>query len=356
MAEAIRISLNPDRLVAKQDGTPVESEIIIQNLGSTVDQYAVELDQLPSTWYSLSNVSVALFPQDKETAKLIIHPPQGSGTKAGTYPFTVTALSRADPSQSSRADGVLQVGSVASFEAQINPTKLTGRRGKYALTLKNGGNADIEVELSAEDAEDGCGFRFSPKVAHIAAGQKATVDLKVRPRRSSIAGPRKYFDFQVKAAPNTGPAKTVTAQLIHKPFFLTWRPLRRLIFFFIVLAAIVGGYLYVESNHLSLAKSSICNNSKLPFCSNNNTAPIPTPVGQVGGGKPRFIGAFNDFHQHYRTLVGDPVENESTYKGVATQFTSTGMLIYDHHDGTSFLVRHDSTVYEFRNGVSVQVR
>ncbi|HVC82457.1 MAG TPA: hypothetical protein VNL35_18375 [Chloroflexota bacterium] len=355
MAEAIRISLNPDRLVAKQDGAPVESEIIIQNLGSTVDQYAVELDQLPSTWYSLSNVSVALFPQDKETAKLVIHPPQGSGTKAGTYPFTVTALSRADPSQSSRADGVLQIGSVASFEAQINPSKITGRRGKYTLTLKNGGNADIEVELSAEDAEDGCGFSFSPKVAHIAAGQKATVNLRVRPRRSSIAGPRKYFDFQVKAAPNAGPAKTMTAQLIHKPFFLTWRPLRRLIFLFIVLAAIVTGYLYVEANHLSLANSKICNNSKLPFCSNNSAA-MPTPVGQVGGGKPRFIGAFNDFHQHYRALVGDPVENESTYKGVATQFTSTGMLIYDHHGGVSFLVRHDSTVYKFDNGVSVQVR
>jgi hypothetical protein len=245
---------------------------------------------------------------------------------------------------------------VASFDVQINPTKMTGRRGKYALTMKNGGNADIEVELSAEDAEDGCGFRFNPKVAHIAAGQKATVDLKVRPRRSSIAGPRKYFDFQVKAAPNAGPAKTVTAQLIHKPFFLTWRPIRRLIFLLFLIAIGVGVYEVIEANHLSLSNSSLCNQSKLPFCSNNNAAALPTPIGHVATGKPKFVFAFAAFHSHARSLVGDALENESTFKGVATQFTTTGMLIYDHHDGVSFLVRHDSTVYEYRNGVTVQVR
>ena len=355
MAEAIRISLNPDRLVVKQDGAPIESEIIIQNVGSTVDQYAVELDQLPSSWYSLSNASVALFPQDKDIAKLTIHPPQGSGAKAGTYPFTVTALSRADSSQSSRADGVLQVGAVASFDVQISPTKMTGRRGKYTLTMKNGGNADIEVELGAEDAEDGCGFRFNPKVAHIAAGQKATVGLKVRPRRSSIAGARKYFDFQVKASPSAGPSKSVAAQLIHKPFFLTWRPIRRLIFLLLLIGVIVGGILVAEANHLSLSKTSTCSRLKL-FCTNTNTAPLPTPVGYVAKGKPKFIGAFKDFHQHARTLVGDPQENESTFGRVATQFTSTGMLLFDRRDGITYLIRHDSTVFEYHAGITLQVR
>ena len=130
----------------------MDCEVVIQNMGTTVDQYAVELDQLPSTWYSLSNVAVALFPQDKEVAKLTIHPPPGNATKAGTYPFSVTALSRADPSQSSRAEGVLQVGAVTSFEMQITPAKMTARRGKYTLNLKNGGNADIQAELTAEDS------------------------------------------------------------------------------------------------------------------------------------------------------------------------------------------------------------
>src|SRR6185312_16337303 len=208
MADSIRISLSPDRIVVNQGAGPVDCEVVIQNMGTTVDQYAVELDQLPSTWYSLSNVAVALFPQDKEVAKLTIHPPPGNATKAGTYPFTVTALSRADPSQSTRAEGVLQVGAVTSFEMQITPTKLTARKGKYTLNLKNGGNADIQAELTAEDSEDACRFKFKPQTVNLAAGQKTAVRLIVKPRRSNIAGARKYFDFQVKATPSAGPTKS----------------------------------------------------------------------------------------------------------------------------------------------------
>ena len=355
MAEAIRISLNPDRLVVNQDGAPVESEVIIQNVGTTVDQYAVELDQLPGTWYTLSNVSVALFPQDRESAKLAIHPPPGSATKAGTYPFSVTAVSRADPSQSSRAEGVLQVGAVASFDVQISPAKMSGRRGRFALVLKNGGNADIEVELEAEDSEDGCRFSFSPKQAQVAAGQKATVGLTVRPRRSSIAGPRKYFDFRVKASPTTGPSKSVSAQLIHKPLFLTWRPIRRLIYLLVLLGLIGGGYYAARANNLSLSRPNTCSQLKL-FCTNNQNQPLPTPVGQMAGGKAAFIGAFKDFHLHDRTLVGDPLEPESTSGRVATQITTTGMLLFDRRDGIAYLIRHDSTVFEYRSGITQQVR
>ncbi len=354
MADSIKVSLNPDRIVVNQGGATVDCEVIIQNMGTTVDQYAVELDQLPSTWYSLSNVAVALFPQDKETATLSIHPPQGSVTKAGTYPFTVTALSRADPSQTSRAEGVLQVGAVTSFEVQITPTKMTGRRGKYALTLKNGGNADIQVELTAEDSEDGCRFSFSPKEVTLGPGQKATVHLKVKPRRSSIAGARKYFDFQVKATPSAGPTKMVAAQLIHKPFFLTWRPIRRLIYFLIVLGIIAFAASWVRANQSSLSSANACSRFHL-FCAKSNA--LPTPMGHVEGGKPKFIGAFLEFHKHAKSLVGKPLENESTSGRAATQFTSTGMLLFDRHDGVTYLIRSsDSTVWEYYKGKTLQVR
>ena len=56
-----------------------------------------------------------------------------------TFPDTV--LSRADPSQSSRAEGSLQVGAVAAFELDMSPRKVIGRRGRYNLSLRNGGNA-----------------------------------------------------------------------------------------------------------------------------------------------------------------------------------------------------------------------
>jgi hypothetical protein len=325
-------------------------------MGTTVDQYAVELDQLPSTWYSLSNVAVALFPQDKEVAKLTIHPPPGNATKAGTYPFSVTALSRADSSQTSRAEGVLQVGAVTSFEMQITPSKMTGRRGKYTLNLKNGGNADIQAELTAEDSEDACRFKFKPNNVHLAAGQKTAVRLTVKPRRSNIAGARKYFDFQVKATPSAGPTKSVAAQLIHKPFFLSWRPVRRLIYFLIILGVIAGVAGWIHQNNFSFNQSSTCGHFNL-FCAKTAGQNPPKSIGHIGGGKPRYIGAFLKFHQDAKSLVGDPLQNESTVGKAATQFTSTGMLLFDHHDGYTFLIRSkDSTVWEYFNGKTRQIR
>jgi hypothetical protein len=356
MADSIRISLSPDRIVVNQGAGPVDCEVVIQNMGTSVDQYAVELDQLPSTWYSLSNVAVALFPQDKEVAKLTIHPPPGNATKAGTYPFTVTALSRADPSQSTRAEGVLQVGAVTSFEMQITPTKLTARRGKYTLNLKNGGNADIQAELTAEDSEDACRFKFKPQTVNLAAGQKTAVRLKVKPRRSNIAGARKYFDFQVKATPSAGPTKSVSAQLIHKPFFLTWRPIRRLFYFLIIFGVIAAATVWFQGNKDKLNGSTACGHVSL-FCSNNGGKATPTPIGQISKGKPKFIGAFAHFHKTAPLLVGKPLENESTTGRAATQFTTTGMLIFDRHDGVTYLIRQsDSTVWEYYQGKTLQVR
>ncbi len=64
MSDSIRVSLTPDSLKTMPAGDAVEAVVTIQNVGTSVDQYAVELDGLPTTWYNLSNESVALFPQD----------------------------------------------------------------------------------------------------------------------------------------------------------------------------------------------------------------------------------------------------------------------------------------------------
>src|SRR5579875_1853870 len=121
MSDAIRVSLSPDTLKAMPSGDAVEAIVTIQNVGTSVDQYAVELDGLPTTWYSLSNESVALFPQDKEEAKIVIRPPKGGNVRAGAYPFTVTVLSRADATETSRIEGTLEIGAVASFELDMSP-------------------------------------------------------------------------------------------------------------------------------------------------------------------------------------------------------------------------------------------
>jgi hypothetical protein len=374
MAEAIRVTLSPDRLVVQPDGDPVETTITIQNNGAGVDQYAVELDQLPTTWYTLSNTSVALFPQDKEEAKLIIHPPKGAAAKAGNYPFSVTALSRADSTQATRVDGMVQIGSVGAFDVAMAPTKLVGRRGKYMLHLNNGGNADVNVDLSATDPGDKCRFAFSPQKVTLVSGLRSTVPVVVSPKRNWLVGPRKNFDFTVRAAPSNGPVKSVNGVLVHKPMFRTLRPLRNLILLLVLLVLIAIGIRAVNGSggvHTAAWKSNTvtytCKHFKV-WCNQVVTptaiptpSPVATPKPHIKP-KPKpiktypFIGAFKDFDKLAPTLVGKGLELESTNSRVASQRTTTGMLLFDRKDGHTFLVRNDNTIWLYFKGKIREVR
>jgi len=376
MSDAIKVSLTPDKIRVLPDAEPIETMIIIQNAGATVDQYAVELDQLPTTWYSLSNTSVALFPQDKEEAKLIIHPPKGGAAKAGIYPFSVTVVSRADPSQTSRTEGVLEIGAVAAFELSMSPTKVTGRKGNYTLNLRNGGNADIEVVLEGSDNEESARYGFSPKAPQLAAGQKAQVRLRVKARRSNIAGAKKSIDFTVRGTPSKGEPKAVQGQLNHKPMFRTWRPIRRTLLILVLLALLgVGAYFVfgAASNNTSSVNKGFLNGTLKPkmcqylhvLCANSTpiiASPTAVPT-QPGGNKTpvppssfQYIGAFKVFHDHDPTLIGEPAENEVSNHGVATQKTSKGLLLFDRKGGHAFLYSNDGSVWEYYGKETYEVR
>jgi len=69
-----------------------------------------------------------------------------------------------------------------------------------------------------------------------------------------------------------------------------------------------------------------------------------------------FIGAFKDFHKLAPTLVGQGLELESTNSRVASQHTTTGVLLFDRKDGHTFLVRNDHTIWLYYGGVIQEVR
>src|SRR5262249_23793945 len=159
------------------------------------DQYTLQLSDLAENWYTLPRASVALFPGDKDSVTFQLHPPGGISTRAGTYPFTVTITSQADPRQSTRIPATLVVTAVDAFEIDMTPRKVIGRKGRFTITLRNGGNSDLEVLLEAVDPEEACNFKLSAEEAHLEPGQKETVKLVVKPRRGGLIGQRQEFRF-----------------------------------------------------------------------------------------------------------------------------------------------------------------
>ncbi len=236
MANGIRVSLTPETLHAPLDGSPVEAVIVMQNTGTDVDQYAVELDGLPSTWYSLVNPAVAMFPQDKEEARLIVRPPKGGSVTAGAYPFRVAVVSRKDNAETSRVEGVLRIGAVSVFDLEVAPRKVVATWwGRFNIVLRNSGNVDLDLTLEGSDPEDACRYTFRPEAPLLGAGERLTVRTRVRRRGLHLVGYRKQFDVKFAAQPSTGQSRTVHAQYIHTPLFRTWRPVRRWLLLFVLL-------------------------------------------------------------------------------------------------------------------------
>ncbi len=378
MVDSIRVSMMPTTLQHVPDGEAAVALITVQNMGSSVDQYAVELDGLPTTWYTLSSTSVALFPQDKEEARLSIRPPKGAA-KAGSYPFTITVLSRADPSKTTRMEGTLQVSSVAAFEIEISPRKVIGRSARFNLTMRNGGNVDQEVELDAFDAEGECDFTFNPAMPRVAAGQRLAVPLQVKARRSGFIGERKPYDFQVKALPSQGEVKTLQAQFVHTPRFKSWKPIWMTLAVIAAIALIYSAFFAPISGPWGpvavAVRTQVCSRLGISYiCSalpkptktitpgtataaaaSTANAATATAIAGTPGANIVYIGAFKEFHAANPSLIGDPLAPEKTPPGdVHTQLTTNGVLIFDPKSGRSYFVAKGNVIYEFSNG-SVQV-
>ena len=355
MSDAIRVRVVPDSLQVVPDGNAVEAVVMVQNTGLAVDQYAVELDGLPTTWYTLSTSSVALFPQDKDEARLVIRPPKGNGARAGSYPFNVVVVSRADATQTSRAEATLQIGTIETFDVDMSPRKVIGRRGRYNLTMRNGGNTDMSIAMEGGDAEELCRYTFTPATLKLSAGQMAAVTLLVRPRRSGWIGAAKTIDFQVKVKPDQGDPRTVPGQLIHTPRLRSWKPIRRLLFVILILALAVVGInaaggpsgLQAQWNHKVAA--GLCHRIQFACMLFNQVQRHTTPPRQHQ--QYTYLGEFRDFYQHDPKLVGRPVGREHvTPPGFATQHTTHGVLIYDGLMNHAFFVTFDRKVYEYDQG------
>src|SRR3990172_556168 len=185
MPEAVRITLEPPALTLQAGGDTAEAVATVHNLGEVLDQYDLDIEGLERAWYTIHAPSVGLFPGDHSEVRISLHPPKRSDIRAGDYPFLVKAVSQVSRDRAGTAKGMLKIQPFAVFKAEINPQRVTGRRGGgYRLTIANSGSVDLTLDLKAADRDGGCRFAFSPETVVVAPGDKATASLSARPRRS----------------------------------------------------------------------------------------------------------------------------------------------------------------------------
>ena len=96
MSDKMEVTVAPTTF-ALAAGDTVEATTTIRNLGQSVDQLTLNIDGLDPSWYTLPVSSVALFPNDQDNLKIILHPPKIPETKSGFYYLHVIVVSQENP-------------------------------------------------------------------------------------------------------------------------------------------------------------------------------------------------------------------------------------------------------------------
>ena len=214
MSANIGMSLTTTKLEVAA-GESVETTITITNQGQIVDHFAIKVEGLDPTWWTLSTRSVSLFPGDKDQATLTIHPPKDAEAKAGSYSFSIKATSQANAEVMTTEEAYLILRGFVVWEVNMTPTRISGRKGNYRLTVSNSGNTDINLIFEGKDPEEGLLYNFSHEKITVPAGGNTQAQVTVRPKKGQKG---KQYSFQILTRPEESKApaketKTVNGQL-----------------------------------------------------------------------------------------------------------------------------------------------
>ncbi len=220
MSDKIGVTLSSNALEVNA-GESVELTATIHNRSQIVDQFTFAMEGLDPAWCDLSVASVSLFPGDKDQVRITIHPPRTAETKAGSYPFTVKAVSGADPQEFTVAEASLMVRTFAGLSVEMSPTRVVGRSGTYVITLNNEGNTDVAQSFEASDAEEALAYTFKPEEVTVPAGGSATAELHAQLKKKPKIEGEKEYPFQVVVKPSgadrfSPEAKTINGQLVYE--------------------------------------------------------------------------------------------------------------------------------------------
>jgi uncharacterized membrane protein len=221
MPDRIEVTVTPTTFTVTA-GHTVEATATLRNLGQTVDQFTLSIDGLDSGWFTLPVSSVALFPNDQDNLRIILHPPEMAESGADSYPFQVKVSSQEDPEEIATVDLSIETQVLPGLGLDISPQRITGRKGTYQITINNPGDSEATLHLRASDSQGILRYSLEPESLTVPGASRSEATLEVRLGWLAFLGGTKELAFQVLASlPQGGQAKTIDGQLVRIPWHKT---------------------------------------------------------------------------------------------------------------------------------------
>lgn len=174
--------------VSVKPGNVASLDITVTNVGEVIDGITAIVDGVDPDWVRLDRPVVSIFPDESGTVGISLDTPQNC--PAGDYLVVVRLVSTIDPTRQSVHDFWLTVQPVAALALDLVPQIVNaGGSGRLSATVRNEGNANANVRVTAFDPTREADVVVDPGAFFVAAGESAVVDISMRGKRPWFGQP-----------------------------------------------------------------------------------------------------------------------------------------------------------------------
>lgn len=205
-------------------GQEYRVEARVRNVGTLVDEF-VPTVTAPVPWIRVEPARLSIYPGGQEQLAVVLAPPPGPATSAGTVPYRLDVRSGTRPQLAASLTGSVTVRPVDALSAEIAPPTAFGRRRAVARVLvRNDGNRPVPVALGQPIQGVGIRAQPVPPAVEVPAGAATEVAVRLRADRRRWFGQPVTHPYRLRVTPTTGGrALDLDAAMLQRPL-LPWVP------------------------------------------------------------------------------------------------------------------------------------
>jgi beta-lactam-binding protein with PASTA domain len=214
----------------------------VRNQSGKVDSYDLRVEGLPDGWATVAPATIHLLQFGapvggwEADVEVRLHPVR-DGRESKTWDAKVVARSQDSGLDVASARLSLTVPPYSELAAELRPKMASGRRSaRFAVAVKNTGNAPADVEWIGSDENDRCRFKFERPKAPARPGRETGTRFWVKAgKRLWIGSPVDHrFEVTVRRDGSDADAPSVSGTMRQRPLIPKWAPV-------VVVAAIALG-------------------------------------------------------------------------------------------------------------------
>ncbi len=216
----IGATLRPAMLDVAPGGN-ASAQVDVINQGARVDQFKLQVFDLPESWVTIPQPEAQLLPGDTTTLSFSIHPPQDSSATSKAYAYRILIDSRVAPGEKVTIPGQVRVGAFEGFSVDMHPSRLESTLSTR-VTIHNEGNVEGTYSLTGRDPGNETVFTGEQGRIRILPGKSEIRSMMVKPKKRPFIGRERTLPFELQVASAKGVKRSLQGQVVVRPVLPAW--------------------------------------------------------------------------------------------------------------------------------------